>query len=124
MNQKHKPNFSKLLAAISITLFAVSAISGVVSAFCGVDTTPFMYIIPSTAGLATATVAFYYNKSKAENLSKQRIRYVLMKLLLEKKLSGDAYMEICAEIDNIDQSIQSKIAGMTEEAVNAETSTV
>lgn len=121
MSKKGSVNFSKLLAVLFTAMFGVSATLGIVAAFAGIDTTVFVYIIPATGAAATVSASFYYSKAKAENLSKQRIRYVLMKLLLREEITGDTYIEICNEIDNIDMVLEEKISSMTQETIDETT---
>ena len=64
---------------------------------------------------------FYYNKAKTENLSKQRLRNVLLKLVLEEKLSPEDYEEILVEIENIDAAIDGKLFSMLEQSIEEET---
>jgi len=115
-------NFSKILAVFSDTLFAGTILAGIVCAAMGADTTMFAYAVTAAGTVAGISHTFYYTKAKAENLSKQRVRYVLMKLLLQDRLSGEDYTEICAEIDSIDSAIWAKIDGMTQEAIDGEQS--
>lgn len=117
-------NYSKLLATFFSTLFAGTVLLGVIAAFAGTDTSVYIYIIPATGTVAATSASFYYTKAKAENLSKQRIRYVLMKLLLREKIDGETYTEICNEIDNIDMAIESKIGRMTQEAIDENTNNI
>lgn len=117
-HKKKKPNFSKLLCVIGITLFVLTITVAILFAVWGLPTEVFMYIIPAVGIIASASVIFYLNKAKTENLSKQRIRYVLMKLLLKDDLSADKYIEICDEIDNIDGIIDGKINSSLAESVN------
>lgn len=116
--KKPKFEFSKLLCVFSIVLLVISITMAVVSTFLSFDPTVFLYIIPTTGTLATASFSFYFFKAKAENLSKQRLRFVLEKLLLKDKLTADNYHEICTEIDNIDAVLNAKINGMTVESVD------
>lgn len=115
-------NFSKILAVFSDTLFAGTILAGIICAATGTDTTMFAYAVTAAGTVAGISHTFYYTKAKAENLSKQRVRYVLMKLLLQDRLSGEDYAEICAEIDSIDSAIWAKIDGMTQEAIDGEQS--
>ncbi len=116
----NKRNFSKVIAVFSIGLFTTSVLAGIITSLSKSDTSIYMYIIPATGTLATAAASFYYAKSKAENLSKQRIRYHLMRLLLEDKINCEDYQEICAEIENIDAVIAQKLDCMTADAVNSD----
>lgn len=115
-----KVEFSKLLAVFSDVLFTGTIVAGVVCAAKNRDTTMFAYAVTAAGTVAGISHTFYYTKAKAENLSKQRIRYVLMKLLLEERLPGDVYAEICAEIDSIDSIIGAKIEDMTADAIENE----
>lgn len=115
-------NFSKILCVITLILLIGTLIIAIISNFTNYQTDIYTILIPSCAGLASSSVIFYYTKAKAENLSKQRVRYVLMKLLLEQKLSSEAYQEICYEIDHIDEVLNSKLDQQLVEAINTDTS--
>jgi len=123
MLQKPPIEFSKILCVLAIILLIFSIGMAMVCAFLAVDITIFMYIIPTTGTLATASFSFYFFKSKAENLSKQRIRFVLMKLLLEDELDAEDYQEICSEIDNIDTVLNAKLNDMTVDSIEGEDTT-
>lgn len=118
MNKKIE--FSKLMCIISIFLFIFSCLIGMASAFLGYDGSVFIYIIPSCAGLASLSVTAYLFKAKAENLSKQRIRFVLLKILLQDRLDPTSYQEILSEIENIDETINQKLNSMTVESINGD----
>lgn len=115
---KKKIEFSKLMCVISIFLFIFSCLVGMASAFLGYDGSVFIYIIPSCAGLASLSVTAYLFKAKAENLSKQRIRFVLLKILLQDRLDPVSYQEILFEIENIDETINQKLNSMTVESID------
>ncbi len=115
-NKKPK-EFSKTLCLLAIILLCFSILAGIACAVLAIDITIFLYIIPTVGGLTSISFGFYFFKAKAENLSKQRIRFVLQKLLLQEKLTPDNYQEICAEIDNIDAVLYAKINGMTQESL-------
>lgn len=78
------------------------------------------YLLPSSAAICTAAIGFYFNKSKMENLSKQRIRYVYLKLLLQEKLDPEVYQEIEDELCHIDDIINDKLSGELADAINAD----
>ena len=86
--------------------------------FLMIDTSIFQFIIPASAALTTAAVSFYYNKAKTENLSKQKIRYSYLKLLLCDKIDAETYMEIEQDLENIDQIIDQKLNNDLMNAVN------
>lgn len=81
-------------------------------------------IIVTTGGIFGASIVFYLNKAKIENLSKAKIRFVLLRLRLEIKLkdqlSEEAYTLILEEINQIDRMMDSKLNGALEEAIQQE----
>lgn len=115
-----KPNYSKLLCAISYFQFFLVLGIYIYNSVHFLDTSAFMYIMPASAALVTAATSFYFWKSKAENLSKQRIRFYYLKLLLQEKLSPEDYREIEQELCNIDAIVDSKLNNMLYESVNRE----
>ncbi len=117
---KKPREFSKTLCLLAIILLCFSIVSSMACAILAIDVTIFLYIIPTVGGLTSISFAFYFFKAKAENLSKQRIRFVLQKLLLQEKLTPENYQEICTEIDNIDAVLYAKIHGMTEESLQGD----
>ena len=120
-NSDRKLNTSKLYVYIADVHFLLECIViGPLFSVAGLDTTIVASAIIAAGTIAAASRAFYYNKAKAENLSKQRIRYVLMKLLLENKLTPEAYAEICSEIENIDSIIDSKLNSLLQTAVDTD----
>ena len=68
--------------------------------------------------------SFYLNKSKIENLSKGKIRFMLLRLRLEIKLKDqlpeETYNLIMEEIDEIDRMMDTKLDGALEEAIQQE----
>lgn len=78
----------------------------------------FPYLIPASAAIATASLSFYFTKAKSENLSKQKIRNVVLKLALEEKLQGKDYYEIIEEVENIDITVQEKLNSLYEDSIN------
>ena len=61
--------------------------------------------------------------AKAENLSKQKLRNIVLKLALEERIEEKDYNEIIEEIENIDATVDAKLSSMYEEAINEETNT-
>lgn len=118
MKFNKKIEFLKPICWSLVIIFMISCSSGVIISVLGFDTTVFMYIIPASATMTTVVLSFYCYKARAENLSKQRIRFVLMKLLLEDKLPPDTYSEIVNEIENIDSVLSNKLTSMTDESVD------
>lgn len=116
-----KSEFSKKLCNISIIFFLISLLISVISAKAGIGDLIIPYLIPSSGAITAAAFGFYFNKAKAENLSKQRLRTVLIRLVLEGKLDEDAYTELIEELSSIDQTLENKLAEMHDNAINEET---
>lgn len=81
-------------------------------------------VIVTTGGIFGASIIFYLNKSKIENLSKGKIRFMLLRLRLELKLKDqipeEAYSLIMEEINEIDRMMDTKLDGALEEAIQQE----
>jgi hypothetical protein len=118
---KKKTEYSKKICTYSLFSFSIVVLMALVGAILGFSSEIFAYLIPSVGAVATASVVFYYNKAKTENLSKQRIRNVMLKLVLEEKLSPEDYEEIIAEIETIDAIVDAKLYSSLEESVNQDT---
>ena len=118
--KKKKRNYSKLLCLVAVAQFIFVIFLLIWTLKNSYSTDAFTYLIPSSAGLASIGVGFYFNKSKSENLSKNRIRYVYLKLFLQRKLSAETYLEIEEELNNIDSIIDNKLRLMLEESVDKE----
>ena len=116
-----KGGYSKKICTYSLITFSLVIIASIILSILGLGSEVFAYLIPSVGVVATASVVFYYNKAKTENLSKQRLRNVLLKLVLEEKLSPEDYEEILVEIENIDAAIDGKLFSMLEQSIEEET---
>lgn len=114
-------SYSKKLCALCIGLFISVILASFIGMAFGFNIEIFAYLIPSTAAIATASVGFYFNKAKAENLSKQKLRNVVLKLTLEEKINSDEYYEIIEEIENIDETIDMKLDSLYQDAINEDT---
>lgn len=123
--KKRPPNFSKVICIAAWALFAVSVLISLVAVISSltraegtyIDLTAIAYIVPPAGAVAGAAAVFYYNKAKAENLSKQRVRYVMIKQLLRDKIDPETYTEVCDTIDTIDQAIESKLSAQHEQEI-------
>lgn len=116
-----KGSYSKKICTYSLITFSLVIIASIISSILGLGSEVFAYLIPSVGVVAAASVVFYYNKAKTENLSKQRLRNVLLKLVLEEKLAPEDYEEILVEIENIDAAIDGKLFSMLEQSIEEET---
>ena len=118
---KKKTEFSKKLCIITFVNFLFCIIFSGIAAQVGVGEVIVPYLLPSAGVLASAAVAFYFNKAKMENLSKQRLRTALIKLVLQEQIDEEVFEELCQELDDIDGTLQTKIESMYSDAVNQET---
>jgi len=116
-----KGNYSKKICTYSLVTFSLVILTSIVLSIFELGSEIFAYLIPSVGVVAAASVVFYYNKAKTENLSKQRLRNVLLKLVLEEKLTPEDYEEILVEIENIDAAIDGKLFSMLEQSIEEET---
>jgi hypothetical protein len=116
-----KGGYSKKICTYSLITFSLVIIASIILSILGLGSEVFAYLIPSVGVVAAASVVFYYNKAKTENLSKQRLRNVLLKLVLEEKLAPEDYEEILVEIENIDATIDGKLFSMLEQSIEEET---
>ena len=113
-----KQSSSKNYVKFAIIQFVIVLIYTLVAYLIGLDTSNLAYVLPSSAGVVGLALGFYYNKAKMENLSKQRIRYVYLKMLLEEKLTAEQYEEINSELENIDAIINDKLNYSLQESIN------
>lgn len=113
----NKIEFSKKICVFTFVIFSFTILIGFLFSCLELNCDLFSYIIPSVSALATASVGFYYNKAKAENLSKQKLRNILIKISLEGKISPEEYDKIYNEIENIDAVIDTKLKEMYEKSL-------
>lgn len=119
---KRKTEFSKKLVIITGALFILSLFLVREDMKEGYDISSYAtQIILTTGGIFGASIVFYLNKAKIENLSKAKIRFVLLRLRLEIRLKDllpeEQYNLILSEIDKIDSMMDSKLDGALEEAI-------
>lgn len=122
---RRKTEFSKKLVILTGALFILSLFLVRGDMKDGYDISSYAtQIIVTTGGIFGASIVFYLNKAKIENLSKAKIRFVLLRLRLElklkDKLSEEAYSLIIEEINQIDSMMDTKLDGALEEAIQQE----
>ena len=115
--QSEKVTTSKKLLWATYTLFASQVFCALHFSYRMLDTSVFMYTIPSTAGLAGAATVFYLNKSKMENVFKYKISFLKFEILMKKKYPENAE-EIEAEVSSIEHALNTKIDQTMQEAIN------
>ena len=122
---KRGGEFSKLIVIITGILFILTLldIRGAVRECIDVSGYATQQIV-TTGGIFGASIIFYLNKSKIENLSKGKISFALLKLRLELKLKDkipdESYQLIFEEINEIDSMLDSKLNGALEDAIQRE----
>lgn len=89
-------------------IFVINLALGYIFAYFDKDTSLFAYSIPITGGVFGATVVFYLNKAKVENVCKGKIKFFEYKL---EKLSEHPEMQevIEDELAGIDEALNQKI---------------
>ena len=119
---KRKAEFSKKLVIVTGALFILSLFLIRADMKEGYDISSYAtQIILTTGGIFGASIVFYLNKAKIENLSKGKIRFMLLRLRLELRLKDqipeEAYSLILEEINAIDRMMDTKLDGALEEAI-------
>lgn len=122
---KRKTEFSKKLVILTGALFILSLFLVRADMKEGYDISSYAtQIILTTGGIFGASIVFYLNKAKIENLSKAKIRFVLLRLRLEIRLKDrlpeEEYNLIMEEINKIDMMMDTKLDGALEEAIQSE----
>ncbi len=122
---RRKTEFSKKLVIVTGALFILSLFLVRADMKEGYDISSYAtQIILTTGGIFGASIVFYLNKAKIENLSKAKIRFVLLRLRLEIRLKDrlpeEEFNLIMEEIDKIDRMMDTKLDGALEEAIQSE----
>lgn len=124
-SSKRGTEFAKKIVIITGVLFILILldIRGAVRAGYDVSSYATQELL-TTGGIFGASIIFYLNKAKIENLSKGKIRFILLKLRLELKLRDkipeESYQLILEEINEIDNMLDAKLDGALEEAIQRE----
>ena len=123
--RKRGTEFSKKIVIITGVLFVLSLIDIRMNVRAGIDVSGYAtQQILTTGGIFGASIIFYLNKSKIENLSKGKVRFLLLKLRLELKLKDkipeESYQILLTEINRIENMMDSKLDGSLEEAIQKE----
>lgn len=108
---------SKKILWASMLLFIVTVAVAIKFSYEGRDTSVFMYILPLTGGITGATIVFYMNKSKMENIFRFKISFLEYKL----KLLNDNPDRACIieeEMSSIENALDSKVDSTMQEVVN------
>lgn len=122
---RRKVEFSKKLVIVTGALFILSILLVRADMREGYDISSYAtQIILTTGGIFGASIVFYLNKAKIENLSKGKIRFMLLRLRLELRLKDqipeEAYYLILEEFNAIARMMDTKLDGALEEAIQRE----
>ena len=125
VGSKRGMEFTKKIVIFAALLFIISLLDIRGAVREGLDVSGYAtQVIVTTGGIFGASTIFYLNKSKIENLSKGKIRFMLLRLRLELKLKDqipeEAYSLIMEEINEIDRMMDTKLDGALEEAIQQE----
>lgn len=125
VNSKRRVEFTKKIVILTAILFILCLLDIRAAVREGLDVSGYAtQVIVTTGGIFGASIVFYLNKSKIENLSKGKIRFVLLRLRLELKIKDkipeEAYNLIMEEINEIDRMMDTKLDGALEEAIQQE----
>lgn len=72
---KKRREFSKIMAAIAITMWVFVNLFGMAMVIFTLDTSPLMYVIPSVDAVVAAVLCYYFSKAKTENQIKLKKLY-------------------------------------------------
>ena len=116
VNSRRRVEFTKKIVVLTAILFILCLLDIRGSVREGLDVSGYAtQVIITTGGIFGASIVFYLNKSKIENLSKGKIRFVLLRLRLELKIKDkipeEAYNLIMEEINEIDRMMDTKLDG-------------
>jgi hypothetical protein len=112
----HK-EYSKKVLFWTMCIFGLNLVLSLVFSWYGKDTSIFMYSIPTTGGIFGATVAFYLNKAKIENVCKGKIQFFKFKMKYIEKHPQRAD-DIESELANIDSALNAKIDSTIDESIS------
>lgn len=121
-SKRSKIEFSKIIVIITGLLFVAILLDIRLAVRAGYDVSGYAtQAIVTTGGILGASIIFYLNKSKIENLSKGKIRFTLLRLRLEIKLKDlipeEQYQIILMEIEAVESMLDTKLDGALEEAI-------
>lgn len=125
VSSKRSTEFAKKIVIITGILFIFTLLDIRWAVRTGYDVSSYAtQELLTTGGIFGASIIFYLNKAKIENLSKGKIRFILLKLRLELKLRDkipeESYQLILEEINAIDNMLDAKLDGALEEAIQKE----
>lgn len=115
-----KYEYSKFIVTSTGALFLLTVLIGLIFSCVGVDTSLFSYIIPATGGVFGASIIFYLNKAKLENILKIKISYAKFKIRLSELVDEETMLEIEEEFSSLEDSLNSKIDNSLSESIDSD----
>lgn len=112
-----KKEFSKEILHQTMLIFISQLIAALIFSWNEKDTSIFMYTIPSTAGIFGASIIFYLNKAKIENVFKGKIDFLKLKMDMLQDSPEGQHEQIESELSKIDECLDGKIDSVMNEAV-------
>jgi ABC-type phosphate transport system auxiliary subunit len=126
----NKPNkkpqeFSKKILTQTKWLFVLQVILVIVFACLEYDTTALCITATVSGGVYGASIIFYLNKAKTENISKGRLKLAIFKTQLttkanEGEISEEDMSMLNEEIDRLDEQYNASLDNKLDEALNEE----
>ena len=114
-----KKEYSKKIVFWTGILFVSQIIAALFFSWNSKDTSVFAYSIPATGGSFGASVIFYLNKAKVENVCKGKIAFFKFKMeWLEKHPQHQEEFE--KELSVIDESLNNKIDSEISSSISEE----
>ena len=116
-NKEKSFTTTKQVLWVTVLVFVITVALAIWFSYEGRDTSVFMYVLPLTGGIAGATIVFYLNKSKMENIFRFKISFLEYKI----KMAKENPKEICLidkEISSVEDALDSKVDMTMQEAVN------
>lgn len=112
-SKEPKRETSKILLEQTKKIFIWVLILALIFSWLDKDLGIFIYAIPAVAAVYGATICFYLNKAKMENIFKGKIEFLKIKLELQKSYPQFQNLiedEINGIEDTIDNSINNKLS--------------
>ena len=108
---------TKQVLWVTVLIFVITVALAIWFSYEGRDTSVFMYVLPLTGGIAGATIVFYLNKSKMENIFRFKISFLEYKIKMAKKNPKEACL-IDKEMSSVEEALDSKVDMTMQEAIN------
>lgn len=119
VSEEPKQETSKLLLKQTKIIFIIVLIFAIIFSWLGKDLNIFIYAIPAASAVYGATICFYLNKAKMENIFKGKIDFLKLKIELQKSYP-EFHNLIEDEINEIEGTIDNSINNKLSEILNSD----